>query len=326
MSGLVKNQRAPRLIVLENVYGTLTSHGGKDFAAIGSALSDSGYRFGAVVIDAKYFVPQSRPRVFFIAVRSGERIPPELISEGPHDIWHPSALKSAQAGLSQNTKKNWIWWNVKKPVARTKVFADLIQDKPTGVDWNSPAETKHILSLMSSVNKAKVAAAKKAGRKIIGAVYRRTRPDEDGVKRQRAEVRFDDIAGCLRTPAGGSSRQTILIVQGNKISSRLLSPREAARLMGLKDSYKLPKRYNDAYHVAGDGVCAPVVRHIASCLLEAIIAANTGTVVSKARFLGQVVGDRSEIPPKGAWQAHESDRLLRSMRSGSSSNLRRAVR
>ena len=75
---------------------------------------------------------------------------------------------------------------------------------------------------------------------MVGAVYRRTRPDEFGIRRQRAEVRFDDVAGCLRTPSGGSSRQTILVVEGRTVRSRLLSPREAARLMGLDDSYELP--------------------------------------------------------------------------------------
>jgi DNA (cytosine-5)-methyltransferase 1 len=58
-------------------------------------------------------------------------------------------------------------------------------------------------------------------------------------KTQRAEVRFDDISGCLRTPAGGSSRQTVLIVEGKQVRSRLLSPREAARLMGVPDDYPL---------------------------------------------------------------------------------------
>ena len=107
-----------------------------------------------------------------------------------------------------------------------------------------------------------------------GTVYRRTRPDETGVKRQRAEIRFDDVAGCLRTPAGGSSRQTIIVVEGKRVRSRLLSTREAARLMGLRDDYLLPERYNDAYHVCGDGVCAPVVRHVAAHLLEPLLRAN----------------------------------------------------
>jgi DNA (cytosine-5)-methyltransferase 1 len=45
--------------------------------------------------------------------------------------------------------------------------------------------------------------------------------------------------------------------------------------MGLPDDYKLPARYNDAYHVAGDGVCVPVVRHIAESLLEPMLALSS---------------------------------------------------
>jgi DNA (cytosine-5)-methyltransferase 1 len=255
MQELVQEGRAPRLIVLENVYGALTSHGGKDFAAISLALSSSGYRFGAVVINARLFLPQSRPRVFFIAVRHGERIPVELIGDGPQMLWHPAALKAAYAALTVEARKQWVWWNINAPGTRNTVFLDLIEDTPTAVDWHTPTETQHILDMMSPGNKAKVAAAIKINRKIVGGVYRRTRPDEKGAKRQRAEVRFDDMSGCLRTPAGGSSRQTILVIEGDTIRSRLLSPREAARLMGLDDSYRLPNRYNDAYHVAGDGVC-----------------------------------------------------------------------
>ena len=85
-------------------------------------------------------------------------------------------------------------------------------------------------------------------------------------------MRFDGTAGCLRTPAGGSSRQTLLLVEGESIRSRLLSPREAARLMGLPDSYALPANYNEAYHLAGDGVAVPVVRFLAAQLLEPLLA------------------------------------------------------
>jgi DNA (cytosine-5)-methyltransferase 1 len=140
------------------------------------------------------------------------------------------------------------------------------------VKWKTAEETQYLLGLMSDVNRAKLQAAQRAGRRMIGAVYRRTRPDENGEKRQRAEVRFDDVSGCLRTPAGGSSRQTILVVDGRQVRSRLLSPREAARLMGLPDDYKLPERYNDAYHVCGDGVCVPLVRYLAATILEPVLA------------------------------------------------------
>lgn len=274
MCGLVQQNRAPRLIVLENVYGLLTSHRGRDFAAIASAFSDAGYSFGAVVIDARLFVPQSRSRVFFIAVRDGQRIPCDLITATPQSLWHPQALVRAFEGISSNARAKWIWWGIEAPSKRNSVLADLIEDTPVGVRWHTREETKRLLNLMSPLNKSKVDAAKVQARRIVGCVYRRTRPDEYGVRRQRAEVRFDNVAGCLRTPGGGSSRQTILVIEGTEVRSRLLSPREAARLMGLDDSYKLPQRYNDAYHVAGDGVCVPVVRHLAASLLEPILFAN----------------------------------------------------
>jgi DNA (cytosine-5)-methyltransferase 1 len=97
------------------------------------------------------------------------------------------------------------------------------------------------------------------------------RRDEIGLKVQRAEVRFDDVAGCLRTPAGGSSRQLILVVEGPSVRARLISSRETARLMGLPDDYKLPGTYNEAYHLTGDGVVVPVVRHLATHIFEPIL-------------------------------------------------------
>jgi DNA (cytosine-5)-methyltransferase 1 len=124
---------------------------------------------------------------------------------------------------------------------------------------------------MSQVNKAKLEAAKQAGRRMVGCVYKRTRMDGRGLKVQRAEVRFDDVAGCLRTPAGGSSRQVIVVVDGKKVRSRLISALETARLMGLDESYKLPKKYNEAYHLTGDGVAVHVVRHLAEQVFEPLL-------------------------------------------------------
>jgi DNA (cytosine-5)-methyltransferase 1 len=129
--------------------------------------------------------------------------------------------------------------------------------------------------MMSPINRAKVESAKSEGRRIVGTIYKRTRRDENGAKVQRAEVRFDDVSGCLRTPVGGSSRQTVIVVEGKSVRSRLLSAREAARLMGLSDSYQLPSNYNDAYHLVGDGLVLPVVRHLAEHLLEPVLSAAT---------------------------------------------------
>src|SRR5256885_6225077 len=56
MKDLRKEGRAPKLVVLENVPGALSSHGGQDFAAIGGALAGEDYRFGGLLIDSSHFV------------------------------------------------------------------------------------------------------------------------------------------------------------------------------------------------------------------------------------------------------------------------------
>jgi DNA (cytosine-5)-methyltransferase 1 len=272
MKDLIAEGRAPRIIALENVCGTLTSHAGKDFAAICSTFQEAGYVFGALVIDAAHFVPQSRPRLFVIGVRSDVEIPAALTQSAPSPLWHTRGLRTAFENTPPRLRKNWVWWSLPEPASRNSAFADLIEDDPSGVEWHTPAETRRLLGMMSDVNRAKLDAAKRAKRRLVGAVYKRTRLDEAGRKVQRAEIRFDDVAGCLRTPAGGSSRQSIMIVEGKKVRSRLLSPREAARLMGLPEEYVLPSNYNEAYHLAGDGVAVPVVNFLATNIFEPLLA------------------------------------------------------
>jgi DNA (cytosine-5)-methyltransferase 1 len=262
--------RAPRVIVLENVCGALTSHEGKDFSAIASALTRENYQFGGLVIDAALFVPHSRPRLFVIGVREDISIPDNLRGP-PSSPWHTKGLSVAYEGLAAEARENWIWWSIPTPSKRNSSFADLIEENPTGVVWHTENETERLFAMMGEINLRKVEAAKKANRLTVGAVYKRTRHNQDGEKVQRAEVRFDDIAGCLRTPAGGSSRQLILVVKGRNVRSRLISSRETARLMGLPDEYKLPDNYNQAYHLTGDGVVVPVVRHLAAYLIEPLL-------------------------------------------------------
>ncbi len=273
MDSLIDDGRAPDIIALENVTGTLTSHSGKDFEAICNSFVKSGYRFGAVVIDAALFVPHSRPRLFVVGVREGVALARGLIGGGASAQWHPKALRTAYDMLPSAAKDRWLWWRLAPPSLSNMRFADLIEAAPASVTWHSEAETQKLLSMMSTVNLAKVHHAKRTGSKMVGTIYKRTRFDAVGQKVQRAEVRFDDIAGCLRTPGGGSSRQLILVVDGKTVKSRLISSRETARLMGLADDYLLPEKYNEAYHLTGDGVVVPVVRHLAEQLFEPLLLA-----------------------------------------------------
>ncbi len=275
--GLKTQRRKPRLVVLENVYGALTSHSGQDFDAIAAALAAEGYVFGAMVVDAVHFVPQSRPRLFIVAADASLRFPATVISDVPNPSWHPDAIIRAYNRLPEKIVKSWRWWNMPMPRDRLKTLGDIIESDPVGVKWHSASETTRILGMMTDVNRRKVLMAQRKNQPQVGTIYRRTR---EGV--QRAEVRFDGVSGCLRTPSGGSSRQTIIVVNGPKIKTRLLSPREAARLMGLRDSYILPKKYNDAYMLAGDGLVVPVVAHLARHIIEPIVDAVGGSISRKA--------------------------------------------
>jgi DNA (cytosine-5)-methyltransferase 1 len=284
MRTLVEEGRAPKIIVLENVCGALTSHGGKDFTAICSSFAKAGYHFGALIVDAVHFVPQSRPRLFIIGVRNTVALPAGLAGHGPtrSSLWRPRGLLNAFEKLPPNVREKWIWWNLPAPASRNVAFSDLIEDDPVGVEWHSASETAKLLRMMSGINRAKLDEAQSAGRLMVGAVYKRTRADEAGRKAQRAEIRFDDIAGCLRTPAGGSSRQTIVVVDGKNVRSRLISPRETARLMGLPEDYGLPANYNEAYHLTGDGVAVPVVRHLAEHIFEPLLAPQSALAQAAA--------------------------------------------
>lgn len=272
INNLRLKKRSPQLLVIENVVGALTANGGKDFATICRALSSLGYNFGAAVVDAALFLPHSRPRLFIIAHIKSAHLPLAFSDAGPSDAWHPKSLQLAQEALPHDLRKQWIWWRLPPPDRSERKLIDLIEENPTGVNWHSAEQTARLINQMSSFNWAKLKKAQAANMRVVGTIYKRTRRDESGKKVQRAEVRFDDIAGCLRTPAGGSSRQIIVIVEGRSVRSRLLSPREAARLMGLADSYKLPSNYNDAYHLAGDGVAVPVVEFLNSSLLSSMLA------------------------------------------------------
>jgi DNA (cytosine-5)-methyltransferase 1 len=265
-------QRAPKLIVLENVCGALSARGGKDFIQLCVALAQENYRFGALVLDAALFVPQSRPRLFIIALAQDAPLPADLISTHAQEPFHTQAVQKSYAQLSGELRPHWLWWALPTPKTQVHSLLAVIEEQPQDVAWHSVAQTQALINLMNAHHQEKLLQAQRSGQRWIGALYRRTRV-ENGVKVQRAEVRFDGVAGCLRTPSGGSSRQYILLVEGDKIRSRLLSARETARLMGLPENYVLPAAYSSAYHLTGDGVVAPVVRHIAAHLLEPLVQA-----------------------------------------------------
>jgi DNA (cytosine-5)-methyltransferase 1 len=207
--------------------------------------------------------------LFIVGVDANLELPEFSHTNTPNPAWHPAAMIRAHNRLTGEAKAAWRWWSVPQNEKPLLTLESLIETHPQSVQWHSEQETRQLLGMMAPLHRRKVLAAQAAKSPRVGTIYKRTR---DGV--QRAEVRFDGIAGCLRTPGGGSSRQTIMVVHGNSIKSRLISSREAARLMGLPDAYKLPEKYNEAYHLLGDGVVVPVVTHLSRHLLLPIAKLN----------------------------------------------------
>lgn len=242
--------KRPPVLVAENVTGLISADGGIHYRALHKALRDKGYTVGAVMLDAAHWVPQSRQRVFVIAVENGIDIPAELVDEGPN--WaHPAAMVKAAEGLD-----GWVWWKMPKPPKRKNSLADVIE-------WDAACDPRGDAA-------QKIAAIPPHHRErldheavTVAPGYNRTRANGPVL-----ELRFDGIAGCLRTAEGGSSRQVIVLKRGKRLDTRLLTVREAARLMGAPDSYKIPGSYNDGYTAMGDAVAVPVSRYLAKHLLR----------------------------------------------------------
>lgn len=285
--GLAAEGRHPVLLALENVVGLLNANGGTDFRSICSALTEIGYRFGAIVADASYFVPQSRPRVFIVAVRREVPIPASLQAELPQAPWHPQTLLRARARLSTEDAAGWVWWAPGGAPPKKDFELEDIIDLSDDADWNTDEATQRLIGMMSASHLDRLAAAKAEARPMIGSLYLRMRPNGGGRNVQRAEIAFGATLGCLRTPKGGASRPRIIVVEGERVRTRLLSVAEASLLMGLDEGFLLPKTYHECFRLIGDGVVPAVVRFLSDRLLDPL--------ANHAKGFVSVASDRKEL-------------------------------
>ena len=276
---LAVERRHPVLLALENVMGLLSTNNGEDFRALCGALTDIGYRFGAVVVDASHFVPQSRPRVFILAVRREVPIPARLQAALPQFPWHSQTLLRARSLLSPADAAGWIWWSPGAPPQEKYLSLQDVVDLSDKGNWDTDEVTHRLIAMMSDSNLKRLAAAKTDVGPMIGSLYLRMRPNGNDRNIQRAEIAFASTLGCLRTPKGGASRPRIIVVEGENVRTRLLSVAEATLLMGLDKNFILPKTYNQCFRLIGDGVVPAVVRFLADRLLEPLANHARGFVL-----------------------------------------------
>lgn len=140
-------------------------------------------------------------------------------------------------------------------------------DLDDGQDWWDQREVERHYTMMSDPHRSKVDARLASCRLHVGTIFRRVRHGS-----QKAEVRFDGLAGCLRTPRGGSAKQILIVIDRGKLRMRWMSPREYARLQGVAE-FPLDNDTIKLLYGFGDAVCVPVIRWIDNHVLTPIFDA-----------------------------------------------------
>ncbi len=257
--------RRPPLVLVENVTGFLTSRESRDFLQALKALNELNYHVDAFVLDASHFVPQSRRRLFIVASRngaaSGNAAAPETLTLG---LLRPARLIRF---IQEHPGIDWRIRPLPEPPTCADRLGKIISDPPAGIPpWWNAERRDYLLSQMSPKHRAQADRMKRGAAFSYGTVFRRVRSGKT-----MAELRTDGIAGCLRTPRGGSARQILLRAGRGTIETRLLQPDECGRLMGLDNGFKIDASLNQALFALGDAVCVPAIEWIGREYLNALV-------------------------------------------------------
>lgn len=280
-------ERRPRAVLLENVPGFLTSHDGRDFATAVNELASLGYWVDSFIIDAQWFVPQSRPRMFLVGYQE-ELVVPPLVAKTPglegardEDAWRqaiaraeklrPTRLRAAMESIDPAT--GWATIDCGNPSVSRLTISDVIDFGDDQAWWAQADVDRHYAMMFDRHAQQVESLRQQGGAPRALTAFRRVR-----LGQQRMEVRFDGVAGCLRTPRGGSAKQIILAIINGEVRMRWMTPREYARLQGAGD-YALPENTIQGLFGFGDAVCVPVIewidRHMLTPVFEAASLAAT---------------------------------------------------
>lgn len=238
--------RAPRAVVLENVCGLSSSHEGNDFRTVVTEFNRLGYSVDAFELNARRWVPQSRPRMFVVGVKSpvhgGEidtSIRPDRLAwihADPELTTHLTPVEKAPALLSGGF---------------TDIAEKLDESDPR---WWDERRCKAFVDSLSDIQRKRFDQLKDAGETVARTAYRRTR-----ARKPVWEMREDDISGCLRTARGGSSKQAVVFIGEGRSRMRWMTGLEYARLQGAGNFNLEGFRESQIQYAFGDAVAVPAV-------------------------------------------------------------------
>lgn len=254
-----RDGKMPQMIVLENVNGFATSHKGADIEAAIARLNSLGYWADVVTLDARRFVPQSRPRLFLIASNL-----PKPPSDSRRDTdMRPLWLGPALDNKNLDTHRTLL---PDPPALRNSGWTGIVDENDPDIEWWDEARVAKFEEQLSPLNKTRIEVLNQQTAVSYRTAYRRTR---NGIPAW--EIRNDDVAGCLRTARGGSSKQAVVRMgKGDQLQVRWMTAREYAALMGAPD-YDLPPKRNQALMGFGDAVCVDAVAWLAQHYLQPLL-------------------------------------------------------
>lgn len=255
--------RRPSVVMLENVPSFATSRGGEDLRAALERLNELGYACDLFVANARWFVPQSRPRLFIVGAR-------QVV--GDTCVWETSELRP-----------DWLCRFVERhpelkiearplplPPRALSKLADVVERLPAdNASWWDEERAARFEESLSTIQAERLERLRSSLEFNWATAYRRTRAG-----RAVWEIRADDISGCLRTARGGSSKQALVEAGRGATRVRWMTPREYARLQGVPDFCLDGTTRNQALFGLGDAVCVPVVEWIARTSLLPLVGGS----------------------------------------------------
>jgi DNA (cytosine-5)-methyltransferase 1 len=283
-----QKDKAPPFVLVENVPGWLYSNNGQDFRITIQALNKLGYACDVFALDALRFRPQSRLRIFLIGTKlSSTKTTAELILTRPKSLLTERLRRSIVA----NKDLRWFYNPIPNPppLHRNGLY-HIIEDIDDENDkwWNQEKVDRH-LNMMKQDHLERVLSLSKVNNISYRTFYRRRREGQ-----QRAEVRNDELSGCLRTAVGGSGKQFLIKAGNDRIQMRAMTPREYARLQGVPDSYPIKVNGVQALTGFGDAVCVPAISWIAENVLSRLALNPFDELVNKTPVAQLFLLDKNE--------------------------------
>lgn len=263
-------QTQPRWILIENVFGILSSNKGRDFGTILASLAKLRYGFAYAVLDAQNFgVPQRRRRVFVVGHSGGDwKRPAQVLFNA----------KSLFGHIEESEKKKLQSKHKTQDCPQSGITGTLCADSHPGSYSGQDAYTNRLIpetycvhgtqSPIWEKNKSLPLGAQDRGH-AIKTDFETLTFKHDGSKRQFMAF-TKNISSTLTTKC-----QSTAFLKENKV--RRLTPLECERLQGFPDNWtriayrnKPPEDCPDGprYKAIGNSWAVPVVRWIGERIKE----------------------------------------------------------